>query len=53
MEMKVNIIFAWYDLWIGLFWDKKNKWLYVFPIPMCGIVFKFKATLPVCSNIIK
>jgi hypothetical protein len=26
-------IFAWYDFWIGLFYDKR---LYVFPIPMIG-----------------
>jgi hypothetical protein len=38
--MKVKLIFAWYDLWIGLFWDKKKKWLYIFPIPMFGVVIK-------------
>jgi hypothetical protein len=41
--MKIKIIFAWYDFWIGLFWDKKKKWLYIFPIPMCGIVFQFNS----------
>jgi len=38
--MKIELIFAWYDLWIGAFWDQKKKWLYVFPIPMCGIIIK-------------
>ena len=23
--MKFKIIVAWYDLWVGAFWDKKNK----------------------------
>ena len=39
--MKINFIFAWYDLWIGLYWDRKNKTLYILPIPMIGIVIKF------------
>jgi len=40
--MKIKLIFAWYDLWVGFFWDSKKKWLYVFPIPMFGIILKFK-----------
>lgn len=39
--MKVNLIFAWYDLWIGLYYDRKNNWLYILPFPCCGIVIKF------------
>ena len=41
--MKLNLIFAWYDLWVGFFWDKKKRWLYFFPVPMVGIVLKFKS----------
>ena len=26
--MKIQFIFAWYDLWIGLFYDKKKNWIY-------------------------
>ncbi len=39
--MTVKPIFAWYDFWIGLFWDAKKQRLYVFPIPCFGLVLKF------------
>lgn len=38
------LLFAWYDMWIGFFWDKKKKWLYVFPVPMFGFILKFGRT---------
>lgn len=38
----VQPIFKWFDFWVGWFWDKKKRWLYVFYFPMCGIIFKFK-----------
>jgi len=40
--MKISFIFAWYDLWIGAFWDKKKRWLYLFLIPCFGIIIKLK-----------
>ena len=39
---RFKFLFAWYDLWVGFFWDKKKKWLYIFPIPMLGLIVKFK-----------
>ena len=41
MNMKIKPIFAWYDFWVGMFWDRKSKKLYIFPIPMVGIVVDF------------
>lgn len=38
--MKIKFIFAWFDFWVGLFWDKKRQWLYFFPVPMFGVVVK-------------
>lgn len=39
--MRVKLIFAWYDLWVGFFYDTKKKWLYIFPVPMLGVIIKF------------
>ena len=34
--MRIKPIFAWYDLWIGAFYDRAKRRLYVFPIPCLG-----------------
>lgn len=39
--MRVKFLFAWYDLWIGAYINRKRKEVYVFPIPMFGVVVKF------------
>ena len=39
--MRVKPILAWYDFWVGLFWDRSKRRLYVFPVPMVGLVVEF------------
>ena len=39
--MTITPIFRWYDFWVGLFWDRRSKTLYLFPIPMLGLKFCF------------
>ena len=40
-KVRIALLSAWYDLWVGFFWDKKKKWLYILPVPMLGIILKF------------
>jgi len=41
--MRVRPVFAWYDLWVGAYWDRKNRCLYLM-IPMVGFVVTFGIT---------
>jgi len=38
MRIKIRLIFAWYDLWVGVFIDTRKRRLYVFPLPCFGLV---------------
>lgn len=39
--MSVRPIFAWYDMWVGAYWDRDRRRLYVLPFPMIGVVISF------------
>lgn len=36
-DLSVKPVFAWYDLWVGAFYDKAKRRLYIFPLPMVGL----------------
>jgi hypothetical protein len=38
---KVNLFFAWYDFWIGWFYDKNKNVLYICPLPMVVLKLDF------------
>lgn len=39
--MTIKPIFAWYDLWVGAFWDGSKRRLYILPVPCLGIIVQF------------
>lgn len=39
--MRIRPLFAWYDLWVGAFWDRKGRKLYLLPLPCVGVVIEF------------
>lgn len=40
--MTVRTYIAWYDLWIGVYWDRKCRILYVCPLPTWVIEIRFR-----------
>lgn len=40
--MKISPVVAWYDFWIGAYWDRKGRRLYILPFPMIGVVIQLK-----------
>ena len=34
--MRIRPIFAWYDLWVGVFIDRPKRQVYIFPLPCIG-----------------
>lgn len=40
LKWRVRLIFAWYDLWVGVFIDRPKRRVYVFPLPCIGVVIK-------------
>lgn len=44
--MKIRPVFKWFDLWVGVFVDVPKRRLYLFPVPMFGLVFELGPARP-------
>lgn len=36
-KRRVRLFFKWYDIWVGVFIDTKNRFIYICPLPMLVI----------------
>lgn len=41
MSVTVSIHFAWYDIWLGVYFDRGRRCAYVCLVPMLPIVFQY------------
>lgn len=40
-RIKISVVCAWYDFWVGIYWDIRKRRLYLLPVPCLGIVIQF------------
>lgn len=40
--LKIRPLFAWFDFWVGAYWDKKARKLYVLPLPIFGFTIEWR-----------
>jgi len=36
-HIRVKPYFKWFDLWVGIYWDKANRIAYIGLLPMFGV----------------
>lgn len=41
MAVKISPVCKWYDFWVGVFWDRIQKRLYILPLPCLGVRIAF------------
>lgn len=41
--MRIRLFWAWYDFWVGAYYDRKDRVLYVCPLPTVVIRIERKA----------
>lgn len=44
-KVKFRAFFAWFDFWIGAYYDVGHRTLYICPLPMCVLRFEFTGAM--------
>ncbi len=34
---RIQLKFLWYDFWVGAYFDREKRTLYICPLPMCVV----------------
>lgn len=52
MKIKIRFFFAWFDFWVGFYYDRKKGMVYACPLPCCvfEIRAEFGADCPKCPH---
>ena len=48
--MQIRPYFAWYDLWVGAFYDQDKCILYIQLVPCCGVKIIFRQAPRLCTE---
>ena len=52
MYIGVKFIFAWYDMWVGAYYNRDYKELYILPLPCIGMrIYKKLKLKPLAGGI--
>lgn len=41
LDYSSRLVVAWFDCWVGIYWDRQKQRLYLFPLPFIGVVVDF------------
>lgn len=47
---RIKPLFAWFDLWVGVFIDRKGQRVYVLPLPCVGVVIHYGPACVHCGE---
>ena len=40
--MSLRLFIAWYDLWVGAYWNRERRRLYICPLPCVCLMIQFR-----------
>lgn len=40
-RLRIRPLFKWFDMWVGIFVDTKQRRVYILPMPCIGVVIEW------------